>query len=127
VADIIDASVLIDCLRGVPEAQEHLRAARDRDRLATHFVAAAEVITGARNRSDLKGAASLLRRFEMVPANESDSAHALRLLRRHRLAGGVGWPGFLIAATCVCLGHAIVTLKDKHFRVFRGVRVIRPY
>lgn len=126
-ADIIDASVLIDCLRGVPEAQEHLRAASSQGPLTTHFVAAAEVITGARNRSELKGATGLLRRFEMVPTNESDSVHSLRLLRRHRLAGGVGWPDCLIAATCLRLGHTIVTLNDKHFRVFRGLRVIRPY
>ena len=126
-AELIDASILIDCLRGVPAAHDCLRAAAGRQALITHFVAAAEVLTGSRDRADLRAGANLLRRFVLVPAHEADSPLALRLLRRHRLADGVGWPDCLIAATCLRLGHGITTLNDKHFRVFRGLRVVRPY
>ncbi len=47
--------------------------------------------------------------------------------KRYSLSHGVGWPDCLIAATALRLGLPVVTLNDKRFKVFKGLRVVRPY
>src|SRR5206468_2460788 len=100
--------------------------ARRTRRPVVHPVVEAELIAGARDRSELKQVTRLLARFEALPLEPIDARTSLRLLGRHRLSGGVSWEDCLLAATALRTDTPIATLNDKHFRVFRGLEVIRP-
>jgi predicted nucleic acid-binding protein len=124
---IIDTSVLVDVLRDVDAGADFLLASRRMHRLVVHPVVEAELIAGARNRSELKLVAKLLDRFESVPLATIDARTSLRLLRAHRLSHRVSWEDCLLAATALRREAPIATLNDKHFRAFRGLDVLRPY
>jgi predicted nucleic acid-binding protein len=124
---VVDSSVLIDYLRGRRRATEYLDRLRTEGSLATHVVAVAEVLAGSRNQQEQNEIERLFEGFVVVPIEEQDSIQSVALFKEYRLAYGVGWLDCLIAATC--LGHSfpIATLNDRHFAVFGGLRVIRPY
>ncbi len=92
-----------------------------------HAVVAAELITGVLNRSELRRTAALISTCRVVVPDESDMRRALRLLEKHVPADGLDWNDCLIAATALRLGEPVVTPNEKHFRVFRGLEVIKPY
>lgn len=124
---IIDTSVLVDVLRDVDAGSDFLLTARRMYRLVVHPVVEAELIAGARNRSELKLVAKLLDRFESIPLATIDARTSLRLLRAHRLTHSVSWEDCLLAATALRRETPVATLNDKHFRAFRALEVLRPY
>jgi len=124
---IVDSSIVIDYLRGRRVAQEFLDGLRVRDELATHVVVVAEVPAGARNLQELIEIDRAVKVFRMVPIGAEDSFASLELYKRHRLRDGVGWLDCLIAATCVRMSLPIATLNERHFQVFEGLRMVRPY
>ncbi|HMN42055.1 MAG TPA: PIN domain-containing protein [Phycisphaerales bacterium] len=69
----------------------------------------------------------LLARFDRVRVAPIDFDHCVVFAKRYSLSHGVGWPDCLIAATALRLGLPVVTLNDKRFKVFKGLRVVRPY
>ncbi|CAG1010954.1 Ribonuclease VapC10 [Phycisphaerales bacterium] len=124
---VIDTSLLVDALRGVEASEDFLVTARRSGRPVVHPVVEAELIVGARGRGELKQVLKLLARFESLAMEPIDARTSLRLLGRHRLGGGVSWEDCLLAATALRLSVPLATLNDKHFRVFRGLEVVRPY
>jgi len=124
---IIDSSIVIDYLRGRPAAERFLAERRSRGELATHVVVIAEVLAGARNRQELIEIDRATKVFRLVPIGEADSIASVELYKRHHLVDGVGWLDCLIAASCLRRSLPIATLNERHFKVFEGLRVIRPY
>ncbi len=124
---IVDSSIVIDYLRGHRVAQEFLDDLRARDELATHVVVVAEVLAGARNLQEMVEIDRALKVFRILPIAGGDSITSLELYKEHRLKDGVGWLDCLIAATCVRTSLPIATLNERHFQVFRQLRVMRPY
>lgn len=124
---LIDTSVLVDALRASTQSEDFIVDARRTDQLVVHPVVEAELLAGARDRAELRQVSRLLARFEQIALEHIDVRTSLRLLARHRLAGGVSWEDCLLAATALRSRTPIATLNDKHFRVFRGLRVVRPY
>ena len=51
----------------------------------------------------------------------------LDLLGQLHLSYDVDLPDCLIAATALRLNLAVVTINDRHFRLFKGLKVLRPY
>lgn len=92
-----------------------------------HAVVAAELITGVLNRSELRRTVALISSCRLVVPDESDIRRALRSLEKHVLADGLCWNDCLIAATAMRLNQPVMTPNEKHFRVFRGLEIIRPY
>jgi predicted nucleic acid-binding protein len=92
-----------------------------------HVAVAAELFFGSRDRAELRRAQTLVSTCDIVTPNETDHRRALHYLEQHVLANGPGWNDCLIAATATRLELPVLTLNEKHFRVFRGLRVIRPY
>ncbi|MFN0132713.1 MAG: PIN domain-containing protein [Phycisphaerales bacterium] len=126
-AVLIDSSIVIDDLRGVPAAHAYLTPLLDRRAAFLHPVGVAEILIGARNRSHLARLNAVIGLFRLVNAKNVDFLASLDLLRTHSLSHDVGWADCLIAASCIRLDLPIATLNVKHFRVFRGLRVVRPY
>lgn len=124
---IVDSSIIIDHLRGQPQAAEHLAVCRASGRLIAHAVVTAEVLTGARDRKEQETLDRFLALFTVEHPNAADSAMSLDLFLELRLGHGIGWLDCLIAATCIRGDLPIITLNDKHFAAVRGLQVIRPY
>jgi predicted nucleic acid-binding protein len=98
---IFDSSVLIDCLRGRAPAIGFLAAQSAITRPGTHLVVVAELLTGARDKSEQTLIDSFLQTFDLAVPNESDGLTALDLYRQFRLSHGVDWPDCQIGATRV--------------------------
>jgi predicted nucleic acid-binding protein len=128
VADtVIDSTIVIDYLRGKPDAVAYLDSLRAAGPLVTHVVVVAEVLTGARDRREQAVIDSLLSAFRVVYPDEQDARTAIDLLRQYRPSHGVGWLDCLIGSTSVRQGLSLATLNTKHFAIIPGLRVVRPY
>jgi predicted nucleic acid-binding protein len=79
---IIDSSILIDCLRGRAEAISFLAVQSSTGRPRTHLLVAAELLTGARDRSEQNLIDSFLQTFDLTFPNEADGLTALDLYRQ---------------------------------------------
>jgi predicted nucleic acid-binding protein len=124
---IIDTSILVDYLHASPAARSFFARLRAAGVILVHAVASAELVAGARNRRELRVVDALIDSCELVVPDSHDIRRSISLLRRQRLADGVEWNDCVIAATCLRLGASVATLNEKHFRVFRGLTVVRPY
>jgi predicted nucleic acid-binding protein len=128
VADLLlDTSLLIDWSKGEPSVPPFIASVPAGTRFRLHPVTVAEFLAGLRNKRDQTEGDRFLAQFRPVWPSGKDFEQCLRLVKSHRLSGGIEWPDCLIAATCLRLGLSLVTLNDKHFRSIRGLSVIRPY
>jgi predicted nucleic acid-binding protein len=119
-AGFFDSSILIDCLRGRAEAISFVTAQSTAARPRTHLLVAAELLTGARDKSELALIDSFLQTFDLLIPNEADGLSALDLYRQFRLSHGVDWPDCQITATALRLGVEVFTQNVKHFTAFPG-------
>lgn len=124
---VVDSSVIIDHLPGRERATRFLDTLRRANDLGTHVVVAAEVLVGARDEREQREIVRLFDKFRVFQIDEADSSLSIDLLKRHRLADGLGWLDCLIAATCLRKGLSVATLNDRHFRAVAGLPLSRPY
>jgi predicted nucleic acid-binding protein len=127
ISEIIDSSVLIDCLRGRPLAVAFLNSKMAVNVPATHVIVAAELLAGARDKREQTIIESFLARFQLISADQTDALAALDLFRAFYLSHGVDWPDCQIAATAIRLNLEVYTQNIKHFAAFTGLRVVRAY
>jgi hypothetical protein len=124
---VIETTVLIDNHREDSLASAYVDALLAKEVAVVHPVSAAEMLEGVRNQQNLIETLRFLGSFKRLLVKSADYEQCLLLMSEYRLSHGIGWPDCLIAATCIRLGLPLVTLNDKHFRVIRGLRVVRPY
>ncbi|MBY0260847.1 MAG: PIN domain-containing protein [Phycisphaerales bacterium] len=124
---LTDTSIFVDYLRGRTQAEVAVATLRASGEVHLHLVVAAELISGARDRAELRRANAVISGCRQIVPTETDLRRALVLLQRHRLADGPDWNDCQIAATAIRLGLPVMTLNEKHFRVFRGLKLVRPY
>ena len=124
---LLDTTILIDVLRDEPKAHRYLAGLPDETELLTHAIVHAEILVGLASARELGPVDRLFRRFDLLHANEADSLAALHWLRRLHLSHRVGFPDCLIVATALRRKLPVLTTNDRHFRLFKGLRVIRPY
>ncbi|MEW6351166.1 MAG: type II toxin-antitoxin system VapC family toxin [Thermodesulfobacteriota bacterium] len=120
---LIDTDVLIDCLRGYPQAVRFLEE-RD-ERLFVSAITAAELYAGVREGDERFRLDRFLQGFEIVPIDLrlaiSRGLHRREFGKSH----GVGLADAIIAVTAIHLGSLLVTLNRKHFPMLENVLV--PY
>jgi predicted nucleic acid-binding protein len=124
---LLDTTILIDHLRGRAEAIALLRSLASSATPQSSDVAAAELLTGARDGRDQATISRFLSSFVLHPIIEEDSRRSLQLLTQFRLAHGIGWQDCLIAAQALRLNLAVATTNARHFAAVTNLRVIRPY
>lgn len=122
----LDTDVLIDCLRGLPQARAWL------DQMAGESfivpgIAAMELIIGCQNQADLKRTQEFLRAFDVVWPESRDFARAYELLAVHRLSSGLGIPDCLVAAMALARNMTLCTFNLKHYRVVPQLNAVEPY
>lgn len=122
---LLDSSVLIDVLRGRPEAVAYL----DRTRAATALVSVTpvrtEVLGGIRS-DGVRVTLDLLREIHWLDVTIDLADVAAGLSRRFRPAhSGVGVVDYLVAAGSIHIDAGLATMNVRHFPMFPGLE--RPY
>ena len=123
---LLDTSVAIDHLRGLPEAVELLGELIDADEL----LLASEVVRFELTAGVRKGEVEALEEFftalSWVPVGEEVARTAGELARKHRRAhSGIDDADYLIAATAVLLEAELLTTNVRHFPMLDGLQA--PY
>lgn len=122
---LVDTSILIDVLRGEPQAAAVLRSAREVGSLHASEVTRLEVLAGMRAREE-DATRALFGAFVWHPLDERLAEIAGELGRRW-LPGnrGIDSADLAIAATAVVLDAPLLTRNVKHFPMFPGLSA--PY
>lgn len=123
---LLDTDVLIDCLRGLPAAQQWL-ASHSGDPLFVPAVAAMELLVGARNQSDLDKIRKFLDTFQVLWHGVSEFERAYDLLIVHRLSTNLSIPDCLIASAALERSLPLYKFNSRHFRAINGLDVQEPY
>lgn len=122
---VIDTSIIIDVLRGVPAAATVMREARETAPLHASEVTRLEVLAGMRAQEE-EATRALLRVFTWHPLDERLAEVAGELGRRWLPANrGIDSADLAIAATVIGLDARLFTRNVKHFPMFSGLS--RPY
>ncbi len=123
---LIDTTVAIDHLRGLPEAHQLLV-----DQLgAGHILAASEVVrfellAGVRN-DEVVALEAFFEALIWIPVNELVTRTAGKLARKHRRAhSGIDDADYLIAATALVLDADLLTTNVRHFPMLSDLQA--PY
>lgn len=122
---LVDTSILIDLLRGNPEAAAVLQEALDDGPLHASEITRLEVLAGMRPKEQ-SATRALFRAFVWHPVDERIAEVAGELgrewLPRNR---GIDSADLAIAATAFSLGVRLLTKNVKHFPMFDSL--VAPY
>ena len=124
VARLLDTSIVIDLLRGYPNAIEWFKSESD---LSIPRAAILEVLEGAQDSKRQRHALQFIRRLEFTEHTEMDLINATALLSRFSLSHGVDAFDCMIAATSRRLNMPVLTRNLKHFRPLLGDLATSPY
>jgi hypothetical protein len=120
---ILDADVLIDLLRAVPQARSWLRGLSILP--AISGMAALEVLYGAANTAELSKAQAYIRPFPILWPSEAD-AEATSRLAPYRLSDGMDLIDAMTSAIALRNNMPLATFNIKHFRSIPGLSTIQP-
>ncbi len=116
---LLDTNILIDYVRGVPQARDELMLHTD---AMVSVITWIEVMAGAANEDQAGQLRSFLTRFHLIPVDDAVSDLAASIRREHRMR----LPDAVIWASARCAGALLVTRDTKDFPADDpGVRV--PY
>jgi predicted nucleic acid-binding protein len=119
---LLDTDVLIDYLRGEPEAiyfLEHLE-----DPLLLSAISVAELFTWARPGKEMPALQDFLAAFDIIPIDQEVARQGGLFRGTYGPSHGSGLADALIAATAQIQGATLVTLNRRHFPM---VKVRVPY
>jgi predicted nucleic acid-binding protein len=122
---LVDTSILIDYLRGHPEAADLLERERAAEALHASEITRLEVLAGMRPAEEHQ-TRSLLSTLRWHPLDEEVAERAGEL-GREWLPGhhGIDGADLAIAATTTLLNAQLLTMNVRHFPMFAGLS--RPY
>ena len=123
---LLDADVLIDCLRGLPSVGRWLRGSSELT-FGIPGIVAMELVVGCRDKTDLTRVEAFIDRFRVIWPEADEFERAFHLLVTHRLEFGVGAPDCIIAAMALERDIPLYTFNVKHYRGFTGLEVMKPY
>lgn len=120
VPPVCDTTVLIDFLRGRPEAQRYVRGIGGAPRCSE--VTRVEVLRGVRS-AERSRTSRLFGALEWIPVDAVIAGRAGELGRRYRSSHpGISISDLIIAATAVELGAQLATSNVRHFPMFPKLR-----
>ena len=120
---LIDTDVLIDYLRGRPEAVSYLE--NRTEPLLISAVTVAELYAGVRDGAERTALDSFTQAFEIVAVEEEIAVKGGLYRRDYSKSHNTGLADALIAATAEVRKAELVTLNKKHFPMLSSVIV--PY
>ena len=121
---LIDSDVLIGVLRGHPEqVSEWTRIQNNAEPTISAFVEM-EILTGVRNKPELRVVDSFLSHFVIIPFDQNISQAATDLLRRFVLSHGLTPGDAIIAATAIVFDLPFFTKNLRHYRFIPELRLL---
>jgi predicted nucleic acid-binding protein len=123
---LVDTTVAVDHLRGVPAAVELLTALTDAgDDLVASELVRFELLAGIRDR-ELDAFDEFCSALSWAEVTEDVARVAGRLARRYRKShSGIGAVDYLIAATAIVVDADLLTTNVRHFPMFTKLKA--PY
>lgn len=120
---LIDTTVAVDHLRGVPAAVDLLTALTDRgDDLVASELVRFELLAGIRTK-ELAAFEEFCSALRWAELTEDVSRVAGQLARRYRRShSGIGAVDYLIAATSIVIDADLLTTNVRHFPMFTKLR-----
>jgi predicted nucleic acid-binding protein len=123
---LVDTTVAVDHLRGVPSAVELLTALTDdgNDLVASELVRF-ELLAGVRTK-EITAFEEFCSALRWAQVTEDVARVAGQLARRYRKShSGIGAVDYLIAATAIVIDADLLTTNVRHFPMF--TKLERPY
>jgi predicted nucleic acid-binding protein len=120
---LVDTDVLIDYLRGQPDAVNYLEPLTEP--LLMSAVTLAELYAGVRDGQERRELDAFVLAFELVAVDRDIALKGGLYRRDYRKSHNVGLPDALIAATAEIKQATLVTLNKKHYPMLESVVV--PY
>ncbi|MCL2646214.1 MAG: PIN domain-containing protein [Phycisphaerales bacterium] len=124
---LFDSSIVIDAANDHRDALDYVRDHLMAEVAVIHAFTFAEVIVGTNDARELFRLRRFLRPFRIEYPTVEDWPDALNFFEHLHLSHKVDLPDCLIAATALRLNLPVATVNDRHFRLFKGLTVIRPY
>ena len=123
---LIDTTIAVDHLRGVPAAVDLLTALTDADDdLVSSELVRFELLAGMRDR-DLGAFEEFCSALRWAAVTEDVARVGGRLARRYRKShSGIGAVDYLIAATAIVIDADLLTTNVRHFPMFTKLEA--PY
>lgn len=116
---VLDTTVLIDWLRGLPAAENYLLALAEPAHCSE--VTRVEIMQGLRS-SERRAVERLFAALDWVAVGEEIARTAGDLGRRYRQSHRLGIADLVVAATAQQLGTTVVTTNVRHFPMFASLR-----
>jgi len=122
---LLDADILIDLVRGVPNAKAWLASLQEAPFVSCF--AALEVLAGSRDKQERLKVERLLSAFPLLYPTKPDIDYALWNYSQFSLSHGVGAIDTLTASLAVNRGSTLVSRNAKHFTPLPNLKFLAPY
>lgn len=122
---LLDADVMIDLVRGIPNALAWLASLQEPPFVSCF--AALEVLAGSSSKQERIKVERFLFGFLFVYPTEADINHALWNYSLFSLSHGVGAIDTLTASLAVSRGLTLVSRNVKHFAPLPNLKFLVPY
>lgn len=122
---LIDTDILIDYLRGNPEAKKFLKKIILNDICCISTITIAELFSGVRDGVERTILSNFIGEFESASINSLHAENGGIFRREYGKSHNVGLADALIAAVAEDLGCILVTLNKKHYPMIKNILV--PY
>ena len=123
---VLDSDVLIEILRGRPEAGQWLISLGSQT-VGISVLTRMEILQGARNQQEQTTLIVQLNCYELVFLDAGDAIQALTWFETYHLSHGVGIMDCLIAASALRIGKPFYTFNVRHYRSFAALQSQEPY
>lgn len=126
---VIDTNIIIDHLKGVPQATKQLKEIEEgtfTGLISTITIMELMAAPGVPEQR-MDAIRELLDIFEHVPVNGQVASTAGAFLSKYRASHGLNPMDAIIAATAHVNEAVLFTLNKKHFRFIEGLVTVNPY
>ncbi len=120
---LVDTDILIDYLRGFPDAVSYLE--ENVDRVSISAVSVAELYQGVRDGAERTALRSMTSAFTVLALTDEIAEIAGLYRREYGKQFGCGLADCMIAATANFHDLELVTGNEKHFKMLKAITV--PY
>lgn len=117
---LADTDVMVDFLRGRPEAVAWVRT--HADRIVLSCVTVAELFAGVRGDTEMVVLNDLISIFRVAPLTTAIAKMAGRYRNDYAKSHGLGLADTMIAATTLSEGAELATLNIRHFPMIAGLK-----